>query len=121
MNFTGIFTVWEIEDKGTWAKVKMSDSFKDKDGHYVNCNYFGVMFFKEAAELVKSLNQKDKIKVTNGVYSPVYDKDKKTTYHNYKVFHAELPDGQKKSIPNGYENDFNAPGADDVDMSDVPF
>jgi len=39
---------WEIEDKGTYKKIKIGDSKKKQDGSYENCTWFGILVGKAA-------------------------------------------------------------------------
>ena len=86
----GYATVWSVEDKGNFVRGRISTSEKDKDGKYVNSNWF-VIFVGKAKETALALSTKDRIKIISGKISNTTTgegKDKKS-YLNVVVFDFE--------------------------------
>jgi len=84
-------TVWSVEDKGNYVKGRISTSEKNKEGKYVNSNWF-VTFVGKAKEPALALSRMDRIKIISGKISNTTSgegKDKKS-YLNVVVFDFEL-------------------------------
>lgn len=79
----------------TWTKVRLYISRKNKDtGEYEPefsgiCDFFGSANAKKAL----SLKDKDRIKLEGTDVSVVYNREKQTTYTNFKVFGFEKQNG----------------------------
>jgi hypothetical protein len=70
--------VWEIDDKGTYAVVKLGTSRKDKKTDtYLNSNWSFVRFVGNAYKDIGELKEKDRIVIKSGGISqePYLDKD----------------------------------------------
>lgn len=99
-------TVWEIEDKGNFVKGRISTSEKNKEGKYVNSNWF-VIFVGKAKEPALALSTKDRIKITSG-----------------KISNTITGEGKnKKSFVNVVIFDFENMNNSQIDsqMDDLPF
>jgi len=98
----GYATVWSVEDKGNFVRGRISTSEKDKDGKYINSNWF-VTFVGKAKEPALALSAKDRIKITSGKISNTTTgegKDKKS-FVNVVIFDFEnLSNSQNESNDN---------------------
>ena len=86
----GYATVWSVEDKGNFVRGRISTSEKNKDGKYINSNWFAT-FVGKAKEPALALSTKDRIKIISGKISNTTTgegKDKKS-YLNVVVFDFE--------------------------------
>jgi len=86
----GYETVWSVEDKGNFVKGRISTSEKNKDGKYINSNWFAT-FVGKAKEPALTLSAKDRIKITSGKISNTTTgegKDKKS-FVNVVIFDFE--------------------------------
>jgi hypothetical protein len=108
--FNNIYaTVWSVEDKGNYVKGRISTSEKNKEGEYVNSNWF-VTFVGKAKEPALALSTRDRIKIISGKISNTTTgegKDKKS-FVNVVIF-----DFEKLNT----SNNNNATN----DMDDLPF
>ena len=86
--------VWDVEvnDNG-YAKVNLGTSRNEKDGNYINTNWWGVAFVGKAKEFGASLTKGDVIEVVSGQLENVYNKEKKVSYFNMVVFEAKMENG----------------------------
>lgn len=99
-------TVWSVEDKGNYVKGRISTSEKDKDGKYINSNWF-VIFVGKAKEPALALSTKDRIKIISG-----------------KISNTTTGEGEnKKSFVNVVIFDFENLSNSQIDsqMDDLPF
>lgn len=86
---TGSFaTVWETRERNGRVEARMSINRKDQSGNYVNDWGDWVTLFGSAKDLLGA-PAKTRIKLGDIDVSNRYDKEKKTTYVNYKVFSYE--------------------------------
>lgn len=86
----GYATVWSVEDKGNFVRGRISTSEKNKDGKYINSNWFAT-FVGKAKESALTLSVKDRIKITSGKISNTTTgegKDKKS-FVNVVIFDFE--------------------------------
>lgn len=107
-------TFWEAEDKGKYSKGRISTSEKDKDGNYVNSNWFA-NFVGEAHEKVGTLTAKDRITITSGKVSNTSSKDKDGNWQNY--LNVTIFDFDKYEADNSPMN--KAPEVADDDGTDL--
>jgi hypothetical protein len=106
-------TYWDTqEEKERYARVKLSTGDKQKDGTYINTNWFAT-FVGKAFEKLGQLETKDKIKISGKVSNP-YNKEKKTSYLNLVVFDFEFSDVAKNTPKS--DNDELGDGVDDSEM-----
>jgi len=95
-------TIWEVEDKGNFAKGRISTSEKNKEGKYVNSYWFAT-FVGKAKEPALALSAKDRIKITSGKINNTTTgegKDKKS-FVNVVIFDFEnLSNSQNESNDN---------------------
>lgn len=104
-----------------WTKVRLYISRKNRDtGEYEPefsgmCDFFGTANAKKAL----SLKDKDRIKLEGTDVTVVYNKEKQTTYTNFKVFGFEKQDG----TPGGGATAQTQPTVDEgeVDEGNYPF
>ena len=111
LNFKDQFaTYWGTqEEKERFARVKISTGDKQKDGSYVNTNWFAT-FVGKAFDKLEQLESRDKIKISGKVSNP-YNKDKEKSYLNCVVFDFEFSDADKN-----VGNDEMDEGLDDEQM-----
>lgn len=116
-------TVWSVEaTSDTLTKARISISRKNKQtGEYEN-DFSGFVSFvgTAAAKKAASLKERDKIKLGDVDVTNRYDKEKNTTYTNYKVFSFEMADSAQAQSKNSTEPQ---PQVDDgeVDEERLPF
>jgi hypothetical protein len=97
-------TYWGTqEEKEKYATVKVSTGDKQKDGSYVNTNWFA-RFVGKAFEKLNQLESKDKIKISGKVSNP-YNKDDKKSYLNLVVFDFEFSDTTKNTSAENEKSD----------------
>ena len=95
--------VYKVEDKGTYVKAQLSTSEKKQDGTYENSSWF-CSFVGNSKESARQLKDKDKITITKGKLTNVYNKEKKVSYLNMTVF--EFTSNEKKDTI-GINDDFS--------------
>lgn len=98
----GYATVWSVEDKGNFVRGRISTSEKDKDGKYINSNWF-VIFVGKAKEPALALSAKDRIKITSGKISNTTtgEGEDKKSFVNVVIFDFEnLSNSQNESNDN---------------------
>jgi hypothetical protein len=89
-------TIWQVEDKQTYASVRMSTSRKDKrDDTYKNSNWSFVRFVGDAYKKVIGLPEKTRIQIKGGTVSwesytdstgaKVFAKTPQITIFNFEV------------------------------------
>lgn len=121
---TGAFAkIWEVKPiSDTNVKLRVSISRKNKQtGEYEQdfsgfINAIGTAAAKKAAQLKEG----EKIKLGDVDVSTKYDKEKNTTYVNYKVFSFEVDNGSNSTPASNYEPQ---PAVDDGEIPDsrLPF
>lgn len=94
-------TVWSVEDKGNYVKGRISTSEKNKEGKYVNSNWF-VTFVGKAKESALALSTKDRIKITSGKISNTTTGEgkNKKTYTNVTIFEFENVNNNQDNMQN---------------------
>ena len=89
--------LWLNDIKGTMFKVEVGDkvvkatlstSEKKQDGTYENSSWF-VAFVGNCKEKAARLQEKDRITVTKGKLTNVYNKEQKKSYLNFTIFAFE--------------------------------
>lgn len=92
---TGAYAkVWEVKPVfDTNTKCRISISRKNKDGEYEQ-DFSGFVAFvgTAAAKKAACLKEGDRIKLGDVDMTTKYDKEKDTTYYNFKCFSFELAD-----------------------------
>ncbi len=100
---TGAFAkVWEVSPMSdTSTKVRMSISRRNrKTGEYEqDFSGFVLAIGTAAARKAAALKEGDRIKLGDVDVSTKYDKEKKVTYTNFKMFSFEDADGNSSSEP----------------------
>ena len=87
-----IATVWQVEPKGKYTKVRFSTSKKNKDTNAYETDFSGFANFVGQANVeAAKLKEKDRIKVEEFEVTTKYDAEKKVTYTNYSVFKISDP------------------------------
>lgn len=107
-------TVFKVEDKGTFVKAQLSTSEKKQDNTYENSSWFA-SFVGNAKESARHLKEKDKITITKGKLTNVYNKEKKVSYLNLTVF--EFTNAEKKEV----NDDFSFGNFEEVDEESLLF
>jgi hypothetical protein len=114
--------VWEIEDKGSYALVKLGTSRKDKKADaYINSNWSFVRFVGNAYKDIDQLKEKDRIVIKAGGISqePYFDKEGEKKWPKSAqivVFAWEFPESSDGSPKRGANMD-TPPVVED----DLPF
>lgn len=121
---TGAYAkVWEVTPMSdTSTKVRMSVSRKNKQGEYEqDFSGFVLAIGTAAAHKAAGLKEGDRIKLGDVDVSTKYDKDKKVTYTNFKMFSFETDGESSSSRP--APPDEPKPGVDDGELDDnrLPF
>lgn len=80
--------VYNPESKGNMVKAKFSTSEKDRDGNWQTSSFF-VSFVGNCKAAASQLSDGDKITVTKGKISNVYNKEKKQAHLNVTIFAFE--------------------------------
>jgi hypothetical protein len=95
-------TYWGTEKEGEkFATVKLSTGDKQKDGTYINTNWFAT-FVGKALEKLDDLKSKDKIQITGKISNP-YNKETKKSFLSLLVWDFEFSDGVKSNAKNSNE------------------
>jgi len=108
MNISGKYLkVWKAEHKGTYTRVDLGDSRKNKEGTYDKFTWFGCMLVGEANKL--NVEEGDTLEITSGqIYMEKYN-DKWSP--RITVFDGNVTKKDKKA-----DDDFSF-----GDFDDVPF
>lgn len=119
-------TVWSVETvSDTLTKGRISISRKNKQTDEYETDFSGFVSFvgTAAAKKAARLKEKDRIKLGDVDVTNRYDKEKNTTYTNFKVFSFELPDSSGNAAPPAQNNTEPQPQVDggEVDDSRLPF
>ena len=118
-------TVWEVESiSDTNTKARISASRKNKQTGEYETDFSGFVNFVGTAAAKKALGLKagDRIRLGDVDVTTKYDKEKKVTYTNYKIFSFETRDEI-----DGVTNNTKEPaqtstvGDGEVDDSRLPF
>lgn len=122
-------TVWEITQKtDRYAKVRLSTSRKDKDGNYINSNWFA-SFVGKALQKIDELDvgEKTRIVLLNGyVCIDSVQKDGEwENYTNMAIFDIDLAEnfqipGRGSSTPKTQSPPSSPPPPED-DTEEYPF
>ena len=114
--------VWEVKPMSdTSTKIRMSVSRKNKQGEYEqDFSGFVLAIGTAAAHKAAGLKEGDRIKLGDVDVSTKYDRDKKVTYTNFKMFSFEDADGNNSSAADATDPH---PVVDDgeVDENRLPF
>ena len=89
-------TVWEVEPiSDLVTKGRISISRKNKQTGVYEQDFGGYVKFigSAAAKKAAQLKEKDRIKIGDVDVSNTYDREKKVTYTDFKVFSFEMADG----------------------------
>ncbi len=79
--------VWEIKDNGNYADVRIGISRKNRQTEQYEQDFGGyVRFIGSAYEGVKKVGQGGTVRLGEVDVTNSYDKEKKVTYTNFKVF-----------------------------------
>ena len=91
--------VWEVKPMSdTSTKIRMSVSRKNKQGEYEqDFSGFVLAIGTAAAHKAAGLKEGDRIKLGDVDVSTKYDRDKKVTYTNFKMFSFDLDDGNNSA------------------------
>ena len=118
-------TVWEVESiSDTNTKARISASRKNKQTGEYETDFSGFVNFvgTAAAKKALSLKEKDRIRLGDVDVTTKYDKEKKVTYTNYKIFSFETQD-EIDGVTNNIEEpaQTSTVGDGEVDDSRLPF
>lgn len=82
--------VWSVEDKGSFVKVRLSVSRKNKDTDQYEQTFSGFCsFVGNAKPGAQKLHEGDRIKLGDVDVTTTYNKDTKKEYTNFTVFSFE--------------------------------
>lgn len=123
---TGTYAkVWEVTPlSDTSTKVRMSVSRKNKQSGEYEQDFSGFVLAIGTATASKAarLKEGDRIKLGDVDVSTKYDKEKRVTYTNFKLFSFEIEDG---SASGGHGGDDVAPQPEvdggEIDDSRLPY
>ena len=90
-----IATVWKVEEISpslTRGQISVSRHNKETDQWEQDFNGFVAFIGTASAAKALRLEEKDKIRLGDVDVSTKYDKDKKVTYTNYKIFSFDGPE-----------------------------
>jgi len=115
--------VWETEDKGKYALVKLGTSQKDKQsGEYINSNWSFVKFVGEAHKHIMEVEPKTRIIIKKGLISNAsYMKDGQKLYPKYPnivVFAWDYVNSDSKPKDTDKRKN-SADDADEFDEDDI--
>ena len=122
---TGAYAkVWEVTPMSdTSTKVRMSVSRKNKQSGEYEQDFSGFVLAigTAAAHKAAGLKEGDRIKLGDVDVSTKYDREKKVTYTNFKMFSFETDGESSSSRP--APPDEPKPGVDDGELDDnrLPF
>lgn len=116
--------VWEVKTMSdTSTKIRMSVSRKNKQGEYEqDFSGFVLAIGTAAAHKAAGLKEGDRIKLGDVDVSTKYDRDKKVTYTNFKMFSFDLDDGNNSAGSSSASAD-PQPAVDEGELDDnrLPF
>lgn len=117
-------TVWSVEQvSDTLTKVRISISRKNKQSGEYETDFSGFASFvgTAAAKKASLLKERDRIKLGDVDVTNRYDKEKNTTFTNYKVFSFEEQNGTQGQ--QARQTSEPQPTVDDGEMDDsrLPF
>ena len=116
-------TVWSVEpisDLNTKARISISKKnkntgiYEEEFGGYVN--FIG----SAAASKAMSLKEKDRIRLGDVDLTTKYDKERKVTYYNPKIFSFETQT-EFENVSTNVENAQSTVDSGEVDDSSLPF
>ncbi|MDD4280407.1 MAG: hypothetical protein PHX74_11820 [Candidatus Sumerlaeales bacterium] len=88
-------TIWQVEPKGKYTKVRFSTSKKNKDTNAYETDFSGFANFVGQANVeAAKLKERDRVKVEEFEVTTKYDAEKKVTYTNYSVFKISNPNAE---------------------------
>lgn len=120
---TGAYAkVWEVKPVfDTNTKCRISISRKNKDGEYEQ-DFSGFVAFvgTAAAKKAACLKEGDRIKLGDVDMTTKYDKEKETTYYNFKCFSFEMAD-EAGNKPNPTTPDEAIVDGGEVEDDRLPF
>lgn len=116
--------VWEVKPMSdTSTKIRMSVSRKNKQGGYEqDFSGFVLAIGTAAAHKAAGLKEGDRIKLGDVDVSTKYDRDKKVTYTNFKMFSFDRDDGNNSAGSSSASTD-PQPAVDEGELDDnrLPF
>jgi hypothetical protein len=123
---TGAFCkVWDVDQiSDRKVKLRVSISQKQKDGEYLqDFSDFPVCLGSACANQASRLKRGDVIKLGDVDVSNRYDKEKKVTYYDFKIFsfekvdsHGSSPDNKAAPVKSKKPVDDVEPEADDAPL-----
>ena len=116
-------TVWDVEPKGTWTKVRLNTSRKNRDTNEYEQDFSGfVSFVGNANAKAQQLKERDRIRLGDVDVTTRYDKERNREYVNYTCFSFEMADNQSNSRGNVASNEVDSnPVEGDPDDDTLPF
>lgn len=114
-------TVWSVESKfNTLTRVRISINRKDKQSGEYEQDFGGYVDFVGTANAhaATRLNEKDRIKLGDVDVTTSYDKEKKISYTNFKVFSFEPV---TSNSGNSTKSNADQPDVDNGEAPDLPF
>jgi len=115
--------IWEVEPKGdTCTTIRISVSRKSKQSGEYEQDFSGFVscIGTAAAQKALKLTKGSTIKLGDCDVSTRYDRERKVTYTNYKLFSFEESDGKSGSKPDLTDPQPEVDGGD-LGEKDLPF
>lgn len=113
-------TVWEVEpvsDLITRGRISISRKNKQTGAYEQDFGGYVKFIGSAAAKKAAQLKEKDRIKIGDVDVSNTYDREKKVTYTDFKIFSFEMADGAQPA-QNSYAS---KPQAVDEGVSDEEY
>ena len=116
-------TIWGVEPRGTWTKVRLNTSRKNKDTGEYEQDFSGfVSFVGNANAKAQQLKERDRIRLGDVDVTTRYDKEKNREYVNYTCFSFEMADAPNNNRSNVNTNNVDSnPEEGDTDDDTLPF
>lgn len=117
-------TIWSVEPTSdTLTKARISISRKNRQtGEYEN-DFSGFVSFvgTAAAKKAASLKERDRIKLCDVDVTNRYDKERNTTFTNFKIFSFEMVDGSQAQQSAASTEPQHPVDDGEIDDSRLPF
>jgi hypothetical protein len=98
LNITGNARVFDITVQDKYVEATLSTSKKGQDGEYTYQSW-KTRFVGNCKKQAEQLNEKDFIKINNGIVENTYNKETKKGYVNVVVFEYEMYEKKQEQKP----------------------
>lgn len=121
-------TIWSVESvSNTITRGRISISRKNKQSGEYETDFSGYVSFigTSAANKAAGLKERDRVRLGDVDVTTQYDKEKNTTYTNFKIFSFDMADEVGQTRPAAQTNmmtdDPEPTNIDEYDDSELPF